>query len=153
MRDLKLAENCSQGGSGKAADADFAIARERRLVIISGAKILRASWGVYRSYKKCCKGVPNGTLRLIYCFGCLIHIYAWLSGYIIFRAVREQDNTIFPYLYCLAFVNSWKFLCCLGLFSQYEKYYRLVLKFLFILELRRHATLSKSLIKKSLKPK
>ena len=44
-------------------------------------------------------------------------------------------------------------LTCFSLFNQYEKYYRLILQFLFILELRRHATVSKSLIKISLKPK
>ena len=34
--------------------------------------------------------------------------------------------------YCLARVNSWKFIHCFGLVSQYEKYYCLVLKFLII---------------------
>ena len=48
------------------------------------------------------------------------------------RVAREQDNTIFPYLYCLALVNSGKFFSCFGLFSQYKNYYCLVLKFLII---------------------
>ena len=44
--------------------------------------------------------------------------------------------------YWLALENSLKFLSCLGLFGQYEKYYCLVLKFFIILELRRRATKS-----------
>ena len=28
------------------------------------------------------------------------------SGYGFIRAAREQENTIFPYLYCLVLVNS-----------------------------------------------
>ena len=43
---------------------------------------------------------------------------------------------------CLALVNYWKFISCLGLVSQYEKYYGLVLKFFIILELRRRAAVS-----------
>ena len=78
----------------------------------------------------------------------VIDILKYYNLFITNRAEREQDNTIFSYLYCLALVNSRKFLSCLGLFSQYKKYYRIVLKFLFILGLRRHVTVSKSLIKK-----
>ena len=48
--------------------------------------------------------------------------------------------------YCLALVTSWKFISCIGLLSQYEKYYCLVLKFLIIFELRRRATVSEPII-------
>ena len=55
------------------------------------------------------------------------------------RAAREQIQYFCNY--------------CLDLFDQYEKYYCFVLKFLIILELHRRATVSKSLINKSLKLK
>ena len=62
------------------------------------------------------------------------------------RLLRLHKSETIQYYcnYCPALGNFWKFLSCL--FSQYEKYYCLVLKFLIILELRRHTTKGESII-------
>ena len=67
--------------------------------------------------------------------------------YNIFELGLHESETIQYFSdYCLALGNSSKVLSCLGLFSQYKKYYCFVLKFLIILELRRCATKSESIV-------
>ena len=55
------------------------------------------------------------------------------SIYLLFLGLHESNTIQYFCNYCLALVNSWKFLHCLGLASQYEKYYCIALKFLIIL--------------------
>ena len=55
-------------------------------------------------------------------------------GFCTYLVELHESKTIEYFCnYCLALVNSSKFLSCLGLTSQYEKYYCLVFKFLILL--------------------
>ena len=65
---------------------------------------------------------------------CSSHRVSHLSFLTVAKLGLHESETIQYFCnFCFALGNSWKFISCLGLISQYEKYYCLVLKFLIIL--------------------